>query len=148
MLSKFIISHDSFFFCLFFYLISLCIYIYIQSNGVKIKYSVLVCYRDVGPALYWKIFIFAYLVVLQILGIMLAFQTRRVKVKSLKDSSFVVANVYISSTVIVVFILATFVLRSYLNVYSTVYACGIFILTTTFLILSFVPKASFFFYNV
>ena len=83
---------------------------------------------------------FAYLTVLQILGIMLAFQTRRVKVKSLKDSTFVAANVYISSIVIVVFVLITFVLRSYLNAYSTIFATGIFILTTTFLMLTFVPK--------
>ena len=83
---------------------------------------------------------FAYLMVLQILGIMLAFQTRRVKIKSLKDSTFVAANVYISSIVIVMFILVTFALRSYLNAYSAIFASGIFILTTTFLILTFVPK--------
>ena len=83
---------------------------------------------------------FAYLMVLQILGIMLAFQTRRVKIKSLKDSTFVAANVYISSIVIVMFILVTFALRSYLNAYSAIFAIGIFILTTTFLMLTFVPK--------
>ena len=71
---------------------------------------------------------------------MLAFQTRKVTVKSLKDSTFVAANVYISSTVIVVFILVTFVLRPYLNAYSAIFATGIFILTTTFLMLTFVPK--------
>ena len=83
---------------------------------------------------------FAYLMVLQILGIMLAFQTRRVKIKSLKDSTFVAANVYISSIVIVMFILVTFALRSYLNAYSAIFAIGILILTTTFLMLTFVPK--------
>ena len=83
---------------------------------------------------------FSYLMVLQILGIMLAFQTRRVKVKSLKDSTFVAANVYISSIVIVMFILVTFALRTYLNAYSAIFATGIFILTTTFLTLTFVPK--------
>ena len=83
---------------------------------------------------------FAYLMVLQILGIILAFQTRRVKIKSLKDSTFVAANVYISSIVIVMFTLVTFALRSYLNAYSAIFASGIFILTTTFLILTFVPK--------
>lgn len=95
-----------------------------------------------GAALYWRIFVFAYLAVLQILGIMLAFQTRKVKVKSLKDSPFVVANVYISSIIIVIFIITTFVLRSYLNVYSSVFASGIFILTTSFLMLTFAPKVN------
>ena len=98
------------------------------------------CYEEVGAALYWRIFMFSYLMVLQILGIMLAFQTRRVKVKSLKDSTFVAANVYISSIVIVMFILVTFALRTYHNAYSAIFATGIFILTTTFLTLTFVPK--------
>ena len=98
------------------------------------------CYEETGAALYWRIFVFAYLMVLQILGVMLAFQTRRVKIKSLKDSTFVAANVYISSIVIVMFILVTFALRSYLNAYSAIFAIGIFILTTTFLTLTFVPK--------
>ena len=111
-----------------------------QNQEVRIEYYVLLCYKEAGAALYWRIFVFAYLTVLQILGIMLAFQTRRVKVKSLKDSTFVAANVYISSIVIVVFVLITFVLRSYLNAYSAIFATGIFILTTTFLMLTFVPK--------
>lgn len=111
-----------------------------QSLGVRIEYYVLVCYEEAGPALYWKMLVFAYLEVLQILGIMLAFQTRKVEVTSLKDSTFVAVNVYISSIVIVVFILVTAVLRSYLNVYSMVFAGGIFIITTSFLILSFIPK--------
>ena len=98
------------------------------------------CYKETGAALYWRIFVFAYLMVLQILGVMLAFQTRRVKIKSLKDSTFVAANVYISSIVIVMFILVTFALRSYLNAYSVIFAIGIFTLTTTFLTLTFVPK--------
>ena len=107
---------------------------------MKIEYYVLVCYEDVGGPLYWRIFIFAYFTVFQILGIMMAFQTRKVKLKGLKDSTFVTANVYISSIVIVVFILITFALRNYLNTYNTVFAIGTFILTTTFLVLTYIPK--------
>ena len=111
-----------------------------QDHQVKIKYSVLVCFRDVGEPLYWRIFIFTYFAVLQILGIMLAFRTRRVKVRGLKDSSFVTANVYILSIIIVVFILITVSLRPYINTYSGIFTMGTFILTTTFLVLTFVPK--------
>ena len=82
---------------------------------MRIEYYVLVCYKEAGAVLYWRIFLFAYLAVLQILGIMLA---RKVKVKSLRDLTFVTANVYISSIVIVVFILITFALRTYINAYS------------------------------
>ena len=109
---------------------------------MRIEYYVLVCYKEAGAVLYWRIFLFAYLAVLQILGIMLAFHTRKVKVKSLRDSTFVTANVYISSIVIVVFILITFALRTYINAYSYsgILASGILVLTTTFLALTFVPK--------
>ena len=110
---------------------------------MRIEYYVLVCYKEAGAALYWRIFVFAYLAVLQILGIMLAFQTRRVKVKSLRDSTFVTANVYISSIVIVIFILVTFALRTYTNAYSAIFSTGILILTTSFLALTFIPKVGF-----
>lgn len=111
-----------------------------QDHEVKIEYSVLVCFRDVGVPLYWRIFIFAYFAVLQILGIMLAFQTRRAKGRGLKDSSFVTANVFVSSIIIVIFILITVSLRPYINTYSGIFTMGTFILTTTFLVLTFVPK--------
>ena len=111
-----------------------------QVLDVRIEYYVLVCYKEAGAVLYWRIFLFAYLAVLQILGIMLAFQTRKVKVKSLRDLTFVTANVYISSIVMVVFILITFALRNYINAYSGIFASGILVLTTTFLALTFVPK--------
>lgn len=107
---------------------------------MRIEYFVLVCYEEAGAALYWRIFSYAYLVMLQIVGIMLAFQTRKVKVKSLKDSTFVAANVYISSIVIVIFVLVTFALRPYVNAYSGIFAVGTLILTTMFLALTFVPK--------
>ena len=107
---------------------------------MRIKYYVLVCYEEAGAALYWRIFLDAYLVVLQIVGIMLAFQTRKVKIKSLKDSTFVAANVYISSIVRVIFVLVTFALRLYVNAYSGIFAVGTLVLTTTFLALTFVPK--------
>jgi gamma-aminobutyric acid type B receptor len=112
----------------------------LQDQGVKIEYYVLVCHLQVGAPLYWRIFIFIYFAVLQILGIMLAFQTRRVKIRGLKDSTFVATNVYVSSIVIVIFILITFALRNYLNVHNTVLAVGICTLTTTFLSLTFIPK--------
>ena len=107
---------------------------------MRIEYFVLVCYEGAGAALYWRIFLYAYLVMLQIVGIMLAFQIRKVKIKSLKDSTFVVANVYISSIVIVIFILVTFALRTFVNAYSGIFAVGTLILTTMFLALTFVPK--------
>ena len=89
---------------------------------------------------YWKIFILAYLAVLQIVGIVLAFETRKVKFPGLRDSAFVAAIIYISSLVLVMLAVDTFVLSSFLNANGAIFATGILILTTIFLLLTFVPK--------
>ena len=98
------------------------------------------CYKTSSPNFFWKIFIFAYLGVLQIVGILLAFQTRKVKIPGLKDSKFVAAVVYISSIILVVLALVTFALRTYINISSGIKVAGIFLMTTVILAFSFVPK--------
>ena len=84
--------------------------------------------------------VFAYLVIFQVIGIVLAFQTRKVRLRGLRDSKEVAAIIYISSITIVVMALLTFSLISYINIGSGIFIVGIFLLTTTFLILIFVPK--------
>ena len=73
-------------------------------------------------------------------GIVLAFQTRKVKLRSLKDSKYIATIIYISSISIVVMALVTFALKNYINIGTGILAFGIFILTTVFLALIFVPK--------
>ena len=80
---------------LFLLVITLFYIIILQELGVRIQYFVLVCCEEAGAALYWRILLYAHLVVFQTVGI------RKVKIKSLKDSTFVTANIYISSTVTV-----------------------------------------------
>lgn len=111
-----------------------------QSLGVREEYFVWVCYGESSPNFFWKIFIFAYLGILQIVGIVLAFQTRKVKVPGLKDSKFVAAVVYISSIVLVALALVTFALRTYINISSGIRVAGIFTMTTMILVLIFIPK--------
>ena len=77
---------------------------------------------------------------LQVIGIVLAFQTRKVKVRSLKDSKYVASIIYISSISIVVMALVTFALKNYINIGTGILVLGIFMLTTVFLILMFIPK--------
>ena len=110
--------------------------------GVREEHYVWVCYGTTSPKFFWQIFIFAFLAVLQIIGIVLAFQTRKVKIPGLKDSKFVAAIIYISSIILVVLALLTFTLRTYINIGTSIIATGIFSLTTTFLALIFIPKVS------
>ena len=79
---------------------------------------------------------------LQIIGIMLAFQTRSVKYRELRDSKFVAIIIYVSSLILVILAIDTFLLNTYLNAYAAIFSLGIIILTTTSLLFTFVPKVS------
>ena len=72
-----------------------------QELGIREEYFVWTCYKPPYCAFYCDLFIFAYLALLQIVGLVLAFQTRKVKITALNDSTFVAAVVYISSIVLV-----------------------------------------------
>ena len=109
-------------------------------HDIREEYSVWSCYEVGSPPFYFDLLIFIYLGLLQIVGIVLAFQTRKVKIRVLNDSKFVAALVYISSIVLVVIVLTTFILRSYINVSAALFSGGIIILATIFLALMFIPK--------
>jgi gamma-aminobutyric acid type B receptor len=110
---------------------------------VKEINHVLVCYASSSPTFYWEMFMFAYLVILQIIGLVLAFQTRKVKLQGLRDSKFVAAIIYISSIILVALALVTFSLRTYINIGTAIITFGVFSLTTIFLALMFIPKVRF-----
>ena len=114
--------------------------LYTQDLGVRQENYVLVCFKASSPSFFWEILIFAYLAVLQIIGLVLAFQTRKVKLQGLKDSKFVAAIIYISSIILVALALVTFSLRTYINIGTGISVFGIFSLTTIFLALIFIPK--------
>ena len=100
------------------------------------------CY-DVGTRPFiLDIIIFVYLGLLQFVGIILAFQTRKVNISALNDSKAIAILIYISSIVLVVIVLITFILRSYINVSAAVFSGGILVLATFFLVLIFIPKVS------
>ena len=101
------------------------------------------CYQPGSPPFYCDLFLFLYLGVLQIVGLILAFQTRKVKIPVLNDSKFVAALVYISSVVFVALVLVTFLLREYINISNGIFSAGIMLLATISNVLMFVPKVWF-----
>ena len=111
-----------------------------QENGVRQYNKVWVCYEEATPKYFWQIFIFAYLAILQVIGIVFAFQTRRVKLRGLRDSKMIAILIYISSIILLTLALETFALRSYINIGTGIIAAGVLILTTIFLSLIFIPK--------
>ena len=111
-----------------------------QSSAIREDYSVWQCYELGSAPFVFDVLIFVYLNLLQLVGIILAFQTRKVKIPILNDSKSVTALIYISSIVLVVIVLITFILRGYLNVSAAMFYGGIILLATIFLIFIFVPK--------
>lgn len=87
-----------------------------------------------------QLLIYTYLILLQVVGIILAFQTRKVKITVLNDAKSVTTLVYISSIVLVVIGLVKFFARSYINVSAAIFSSGILVLATVFLALIFIPK--------
>ena len=77
---------------------------------------------------------------MQAIGIFLAFQTRKVKVKVLNDAKQVTAIIYVTSVCVVLIILTTFALGAFINVNAALFCFSIAAASTAFLILIFIPK--------
>eukprot|EP00731_Ephydatia_muelleri_P031750 Em0023g257a len=75
-----------------------------------------------------------------VVALILAIKTWKVKIKTLNDSKYVAALVYISSVIVAVLALLSFAFGVYLNLTAVVYNGGILLITTIFLLLLFVPK--------
>ena len=86
------------------------------------------------------IIILIYLGLLQVIGIILAIQTRKVKVKVLNDSKYIAALIYISSIVLIILVVISFTAVGYINVAEVFYSGGLLLATTAFLCLTFIPK--------
>ena len=81
-----------------------------------------------------------YKMALQVIALLLAFATRKVKVKGLDDSKYIVAATYVTSIVWAVLIFSTYTLKQFVNGFAALFCTGIFIGTTFILGLIFMPK--------
>ena len=111
-----------------------------QESDVLETYYIWRCYSTDSPPMILQLLIFIYLILLQVVGIILAFQTRKVKINVLNDAKSVAVLIYISSIVLVVIGLIKFFVRSYINVSAAIFSGGILVLATFFLALIFIPK--------
>lgn len=113
---------------------------HLQTSDIREDYSTWRCYETGSLSFVFDVIIFSYLSLLQLVGIILAFQTRKVKINVLNDSKSVATLIYISSIVLVVIVLIRFFLRSYINAGTAIFCGGILLLATIFLVLIFCPK--------
>ena len=73
---------------------------------------------------------------------MLAIRTRKVKISILNDSKYITAIVYVSSLVLVVMMLVTFVSGNLQNLNEALFSAGLLLSTYIFLGLTFIPKVA------
>ena len=79
---------------------------------------------------------------MQAIGVFLAFNIRKVKIKGLNDSKEISVILYITTVIVGIVILVTFVFGDYINVDAGTYGLGITTATTVVLTFIFVPKVS------
>ena len=117
----------------------------LQVLGIRIDYFVWQCFGgdSASIGLIWLAMIFVYIAILHLVGLVLAFQTIKVKIKVLNDAKFIIVIIYISSLVFVVLIVARFSLRSYINVEEALFSGAILLATTAFVALIFIPNVSY-----
>ena len=110
------------------------------------RFHILVCHstgRDIALGI-----LYGYKALLQIIAILFAFSTRKVKVKGLDDAKYIAIAVYVTSIVTAIFIVATYTLYDYRNALSVVLSIGILVGATVILMLVFIPKVSKITYNI
>lgn len=76
------------------------------------------------------------------MALFLAFLTRKVEIKELNDSKSVSAIIYITTFIIAVLIVDTFVSVGYIVLSETLFSGGLMISTSVFLGFTFIPKVS------
>ena len=88
----------------------------------------------------WHGVLFGYKALIQVVAILLAFGTRKVKVKGLDDSKYIAAIIYVTSICLVVVIISFMTLQDKVNTVAAIYSFGFWCGATTILLLVFVPK--------
>jgi hypothetical protein len=110
----------------------------LQVQQIITRYYIYICdsrSRDIFLGI-----LYGYKALLQIIAMIFAFSIRKVKVKGLNDTKFIVAIVYVTSIATATIIVAAYTLNTKINGYAALFSAAIVIGTTTTLGLVFVPK--------
>ena len=84
--------------------------------------------------------LYGYKMILQIIALVLALSTHKVKVKGLDDAKYIAAAIYVTSIVLAVIMVATYSLKNFVNAFPALFCIGFLTGTTSILGLVFVPK--------
>ena len=114
--------------------------LYLQATAEVHEFSLYICESSGQVILY--AFLYGYKGLLQVFALILAFSTRKVKVKGLDDSKYIAAAIYVTSIVLAVTTVSTYTLIDHVNVYPAVVGFGFLVGTTMILGLVFIPRVS------
>lgn len=88
----------------------------------------------------WIGILFAYIGVLQLAAVFMAFTTRKVNIKALNDSKETAIMIYLNNIIITALIVSEFALNSHLNTCIALFGSAIFVAATLFLAVVFIPR--------
>ena len=109
-----------------------------QELGIVTEHFMYVCSsktRDIFLGI-----LYGYKMILQVIALVFAFSTRKVKVKGINDAKYITAATYVTSIVLAVIIVATYSMKDFVNSFPALFCTGFIIGTTSILGLVFVPK--------
>ena len=116
----------------------------LQELGLRVEEMVAFCFnstlRPISGA--WIVLTFIYLAILQLIGVILALRTRKVKIKALKNAKYIVAAIYISAIALMIIAVSTFAIGNLPNVIELLFSGSLMVATTVFLSMVFIPKVS------
>ncbi len=118
------------------------ILVHIQEYGLRIEEVAWFCYSTsrAPVASAWVFITSTYLALLQVVGVVLAICTRKVKVKTLKNSKYIIAAIYISAIALLVILVSTFALGNRRNFIELLFSGSLMVSTYVGLTMVFIPK--------
>ena len=115
-------------------------FLYMQDDGYTVTHRIITCGLSTTYIIYFSLAL-VYKVIIHIIGLVLAFLTRKVKVDPLNDSRYSAAIIYCSCVMLVLAVIVVFALSG-VNVYAGVWTSFVLIEVCVFLGLTFIPKVS------
>lgn len=110
-----------------------------QEKGYTVTHLIISCGFSTIFIIYFSLAL-AYKVIIHVIGLVLAFLTRKVKIDTLNDSKASAAIIYSSCLMLILATIAVFALYG-VNAYASVWTTLVFAEVCVFLGLTFIPKA-------
>lgn len=112
----------------------------LQEDGYTVTHRIITCGLSSTYIIYFSLAL-VYKVIIHIIGLVLAFITRKVKIDPLNDSRYSAAIIYCSCVMLVLAVIVIFALSG-VNVYAGVWTSLVLVEVCIFLGLTFIPKVS------